>query len=101
SEEFTPGQPRPVGAVRGILPHLCAFPVELRGRNNALAALAVEQIRIPVQAAVERYGADRVAIVVGTSTSGVGESKRAIQSMVEKGSLPDGYHFAQQELGSL
>ena len=101
TEEFSPGRATPLGVVRGDWPALDAWPVALRGRNNQLALIAAEQLRDTVRAAVERHGADRVAVVVGTSTSGIGESERAIRSHVQTGTLPATYAFAQQELGTL
>ena len=48
-------------------------------RNNRLAWLALQQDGLPeaVAAARERHGADRVAIVLGTSTSSIGASEEA------------------------
>lgn len=46
-------------------------------RNNRLAWLALQQdgLREALEAAVSRHGADRVALVVGTSTSSIGASE--------------------------
>ncbi|MCD9027280.1 beta-ketoacyl-[acyl-carrier-protein] synthase family protein [Luteimonas sp. BDR2-5] len=48
-------------------------------RNNRLAWLALQQDGLldALQAAVARHGADRVALVVGTSTSSIGASEEA------------------------
>lgn len=99
--EFSPGREIPVGAVRAALPSLGDFAVEFRSRNNQLALMAGDQLRPHVSAAVSRYGADRVAVVLGTSTSGVGESEGAIRHHLLHGALPSTYAFAQQELGTL
>ena len=69
------GQPTSLGLVPGELPTLDPLPAEWRSRNNALITLALAPLRAPVAAAVERFGADRVAVVLGSSTSGVGESE--------------------------
>jgi len=101
SGAFRTATPLPLGVVRTHLPSLDAYPVELRGRNNQLALVAALQLHSRVAELVERHGASRVAVVVGTSTSGIGESELAVRTHLETGSLPHGYHFAQQELGSL
>jgi len=46
-------------------------------RNNRLAWLALQQDGLPaaVEALVARHGADRIALVVGTSTSSIGASE--------------------------
>jgi 3-oxoacyl-[acyl-carrier-protein] synthase I len=100
TERHSPGRPRPAGAVSAGLPALDGWPVGLRSRNNQLVLVAAEQLRHAVRAAAERYGAGRVAIVVGTSTSGIGESERAVRAYLETGRMPAGYAFAQQELDS-
>jgi 3-oxoacyl-[acyl-carrier-protein] synthase-1 len=96
----SPGASRPVGVVSTPLPALDCWPVEMRSRNNQLALAAAEPLRDAVIAAADRYGADRVAVVIGTSTSGIGESERAIRAYVDSESMPVTYAFAQQELHS-
>lgn len=55
--------------------------------------------------ALDRYhgtiGAARIAVVVGTSTSGVGEGGDGFRHYVEHGEWPDGYRFSGQELGDV
>ena len=56
------------------------LPAHLAGwecRNNRLAWLALQQDGLPdaLQALVARHGAERVALVVGTSTSSIGASE--------------------------
>ena len=48
-------------------------------RNHRLAWLGLHQdeFRERARAAIERYGASRVALIVGTSTSSIGETERA------------------------
>lgn len=94
------GRTLALGEVRTALPDLSALPVELRGRNNALLAAALEQIRPAVDAAMARFGAERVAVIVGTSTSGIGESENALRMQADEGRWPDDFHYAQQEMGT-
>jgi 3-oxoacyl-[acyl-carrier-protein] synthase-1 len=100
SGRFSAGECRPVGVVSAPLPALDSWPVEMRSRNNRLALAAAEQLRGAVVAAADRYGAHRVAVVTGTSTSGIGESEGAIRTFLETQAMPEGYAFAQQELHS-
>lgn len=101
STEFSPNREIPVGAVICDLPDLSAFDIRFRSRNNQLALIAANQLKVAVSEQVARYGADRVAVVLGTSTSGVGESEAAIRYKSAHGELPVGYAFGQQELGTL
>jgi 3-oxoacyl-[acyl-carrier-protein] synthase-1 len=99
TEAVTPGRPLALGLVPGELPDLSALPLALRGRNNALAALALAPIRAAVDAAIARFGPDRIAIVLGTSTSGVGESELAHRHHLATGRWPATFHYSQQEMG--
>lgn len=96
-----PGFPLPgedsAGATR---PTLDDHPLALRGRNNALLRSAYVQISDAVQAAMAQYGPDRVAVVLGTSTSGIGESEQALPHKLVHGQWPAQFHYAQQEIGA-
>ena len=59
-------------------------------RNNRLAylALQVDGFSEQVSDAVQRYGADRVGLFMGTSTSGIGATEEAYRHRDERGELP-------------
>lgn len=66
-------------------------------RNNRLAQLALEQDGFAqiVAAAREKYGARRIAVILGTSTSGILETEHAYQQRdPQTGALPAGFRFA-------
>jgi 3-oxoacyl-[acyl-carrier-protein] synthase I len=95
-----PGHELHLGAVRAELPSVGHLPLQQRSRNNALLLAALAQIRPQVDAAIARHGADRIGVVLGTSTSGIGESEAAIAALARDGRLPADFHVEQQELGS-
>ncbi|MFC4160469.1 beta-ketoacyl-ACP synthase [Chitinimonas lacunae] len=95
-----PGRLLHLGSVTAPLADLAPVPPTLRSRNNALLLTALEEIRPEVDAALARFGADRVAVVIGTSTSGIGESEAAIAAQQRSGVLPAEFHVAMQEMGS-
>jgi 3-oxoacyl-[acyl-carrier-protein] synthase-1 len=101
SEQFSAGRAIPVGIASAALPSLDQFAIGFRSRNNQLALIAINQLRSAVADAVARFGANRVAVVIGTSTSGIGESELALRHRHATGELPPNYAFAQQELGTL
>ncbi len=73
-------------------------------RNNRLAelALGLDGFDACVASVAEKYGATRVGVVLGTSTSGIGEAERAYMSRDVAGGLPDDFHFCEtHELSSL
>ncbi|WP_341675753.1 beta-ketoacyl-[acyl-carrier-protein] synthase family protein [Niveibacterium sp. SC-1] len=90
-----------VGEVLATLPDISAVRRPLRSRNNALALAALTQIRPAVDAALARYGASRMAVILGTSTSGIAEGEAAMRHRVAAGEFPAGFDYGQQELGSL
>jgi len=100
SDACSPGRPLPLGYADAVLPDLSHLPLPLRSRNNALALAALAQIRPAVDAAIVRYGAGRVAIIVGTSTSGVGATEAALAAHLGSGALPPDFHYGQQEMAS-
>jgi 3-oxoacyl-[acyl-carrier-protein] synthase-1 len=65
---------------------------EWESRNHRLAWLGLDQdgFREYALAAIERYGASRVALIVGTSTSSIGETERAYSEL-------DDLHFSAEQ----
>jgi len=100
TSRWSKGRELPLGEVPCELPSVAHLPPRLRSRNNALALAALAQIRPAVEAAVTRYGADRVGVVLGTSTSGIGETEQALGQHVAHGELPSDFVYQVQEMGS-
>ncbi len=100
SDTIIPGKSWPVAPVTSALASLATLPEPLRSRNNALLLGALTQIRDVVDAELARHGASRVAIVLGTSTSGIGEAEQALAEFHHGRAVPSGFHVRQQELGS-
>jgi 3-oxoacyl-[acyl-carrier-protein] synthase-1 len=74
-------------------------------RNNRLAEAALGQdgFADAVRLAVERYGAERIGLFVGTSTSGILQTEQAFRARdPATGGLPAGFHYEQtHNTGSL
>lgn len=100
SDRWSPGRPLAVGEVPDELPDLSDRPLPLRSRNNALLRMAYAQIRAACERAVARHGAHRVAVVMGTSTSGIGETELVMEQFRAEGRWPARFHYAQQEMGA-
>ncbi|MDQ1831289.1 beta-ketoacyl-ACP synthase [Massilia scottii] len=100
TDAWSPGRVLPLGRVLTALPDDAALPLGQRSRNNRLALAALAQIRAAVDAAVLRYGSNRIGIVIGTSTSGIAETEAALQAHFTGAPLPADFHYAQQEMGS-
>jgi 3-oxoacyl-[acyl-carrier-protein] synthase-1 len=93
-----PGRPLPLGRIDTALPPVDELPLRDRSRNNQLALGALTEIRATVDAAIDRYGPDRIGIVIGTSTSGIAEAEAALRRYAVSGALPEQFHYGQQEL---
>lgn len=78
------------------------FPESLaavhRSRNNQLLWHALRQIEADIAGAVARFGAGRVAVVMGTSTSGVDENIPLFQHIVSGGGWHDVPFNQQQQI---
>lgn len=102
TDAYSPGRCMPLGRVDpGLpLPALDEYPLRLRSRNNQLALAALAQIRSDVENALDRFGAERIGVVIGTSTSGIAEGEAALRAYTATGALPALFHYGQQELAS-
>lgn len=103
TEHYSPGRSLPLGCLPASLqlPSLLCAPAHQRSRNNALAWAALHPMREQIGAAVQRWGAMRVALVVGTSTAGVQEGEAAASQLVQQGRFPQGFDYAVQEMGNV
>ena len=98
-DDLAPGRSLLVGAVDGPLPALPPALFRYACRNNALTLAALEQIAGPVAAALARYGPERVGVVLGTSTSGVGDAEAAIAHHLRTQALSPTFYYDQLEFG--
>ena len=97
---WVPQRVLPVAAVRG---ELAAIPGHLRqhaSRNNQLLLEAALQIRADIDQVIQRYGAQRIAVVLGTSTSGIDEASQGLATYLRDQRFPADYDYRQQELGA-
>jgi 3-oxoacyl-[acyl-carrier-protein] synthase-1 len=69
-------------------------------RNNRLLLAALAQIAPAIDAARERYGADRIGVVLGTSTSGIEAAETAFVYHAQAGQLPANFNYRQMEIGT-
>jgi len=100
SDAHTPGRVLNLGCVTTALPSLDALPTIHRSRNNALLLAGLAPLRERVQAAVDRFGPARVAVVLGVSTAGLDEGVAAILQVHGGFGWPAHYDYALQEMGN-
>lgn len=73
---------------------------EISTRNNQLAYLAFLQIEKTLAPLFEKYGADRIAVVIGTSTASIFEGEQARKQLSKKGEFPENYRYEIQEMSA-
>jgi len=89
-----------IGRVRETLAAAPAELADLDCRNNRLLAHALDQIGEPIAQLRDTFGADRIAVVLGTSTSGISAGEDALAALAREGRMPEAYHYRQQEIGT-
>ena len=100
TDRHTPGRVLHLGAVHAPLPSPAGLPLKQRSRNNALLLAALAPLRASVQAAIDRHGPHRVAVVLGVSTAGLDEGVDAVRQVHAGFGWPPGYDYALQEMGN-
>lgn len=70
-------------------------PFDCRNNRLAAAALAQDGFLETVEAAKARYGAARIGLFLGTSTSGILHSETAYRHRDEGGQLPPGFDYGR------
>jgi 3-oxoacyl-[acyl-carrier-protein] synthase I len=96
----------PFASVVGMVPDpLPALPARL-GRYDSrvarLALLGLEPVRPQLEQLTRVHGAERLGVVVGTSTGGIDATEAALGQVFAGTGLPAGYAFAtQHELGAV
>ncbi len=97
---WIPGRSVHTGSVDASLAPWPDHLASQASRNNRLLATASAQIQDQINAAIKRYGVDRIGVVLGSSTSGIAEGEAAIAAFEQDGSVPAGFDYRQQEMGS-
>lgn len=84
------------GVVARVTEPLADIPpeyAEFDCRNNQLLVTAVAQLAPGIEELKSRFGAQRIAVMIGTSTSGIAAAEGAFESSPK-------YHYRQQEIGT-
>ena len=95
------GRSTVVGRVDEALEPLPSSLAELDCRNNRLLAAALDQIAPAVGSLRESFGPHRVAVILGTSTSGIAAGEDAFEALTRTGRMPEHFHYRQQEIGTI
>ena len=97
---WVPERSMTLGAVSGELPAIAAELNPQSSRNNQLLLDAALQIKDDIEQAIQTFGRERIAVVLGTSTSGIDEASRGIAHYLQHQQFPSDYAYQQQELSA-
>ena len=99
-----------IGKVDVKLPNLSQYGDYQNSRNNQLAFSAFEQISQKLsqlkltlskeKQQSEKNGEVNIAVVVGTSTSGIASGEQSMQQYLTTGEHASDYHYSMQEMGN-
>ena len=89
-----------VGEIQADLPQIDPQYAHYACRNNQLLLAGLSQIETTVQQMISKFGANRVGVVLGTSTSGIRNTELALQAVTSQGKPSDTFHYKQQQLGA-
>lgn len=98
-DDLIPENPVYVGAVQDPLPDIPKKLAAFDCRNNRLTLAALMEISDDIEAAVDRYGRHRIAVVLGTSTSGIAETETAFAEHLQRSAWPPGFDIRMHEAG--
>jgi 3-oxoacyl-[acyl-carrier-protein] synthase I len=90
-----------VGVVAATLPQVPRRLSHFDCRNNRLTLAALSEIEDEIIKMAERLGPHRVAVVMGTSTSGIADGEVAVAQRITSGKWPSEFHTSCQEIGNL
>lgn len=88
-----------LGKVDDNLPNIPTHLSQYATRNNQLLYAAYLQIHTEIEQAIRQYGYKRIAIIMGTSTSGVHEGDLNIKHYLHTKNQSYTFTYNQQELG--
>jgi 3-oxoacyl-[acyl-carrier-protein] synthase I len=90
-----------VGRVQTPLPEIQEDLEIYNSRNNRLLLSALQEVDSDIKNAISSFGPDRIAVILGTSTSGIGDNEAGISHKVATGQFPPEFHYDRQDNASL
>jgi len=85
-----------VGAIPGELPPLPRAHAAYDTRLARIGWMAFAEVREALERAVARWGGERVAVVLGTSTGGLEQTEQAFEAWLQTGRVPERYDYQRQ-----
>lgn len=86
------------GQIKAKLPRLDDYP-EHKSRNSAVLAFLTDSIKDRINELKQKYSKDRIAIILGTSTSGLDETENELKKFMQTGVPSRDFYYKSQEFG--
>ncbi len=86
------------GQIKAKLPRLDEYP-EHKSRNSAVLAFLADSIKNSINELKQKYSKDRIAIILGTSTSGLDETENELKKFMQTGVPSRDFYYKSQEFG--
>ena len=86
------------GQIKAKLPRLDDYP-EHKSRNSAVLAFLTDSIKDSINELKQKYSKDRIAIILGTSTSGLDETENELKKFMQTGVPSRDFYYKTQEFG--
>ena len=99
TETLNDGRTPPVGRLRFAVADLPPELAEWESRNNRLVYHCLLPLLPAIGQAISEFGASRVGIVIGTSTSGIESWEGALSRHIAGDVWPNDFRFPRHELG--
>lgn len=86
------------GQIKAKLPRLDEYH-EHKSRNSAVLAFLTDSIKDSINELKQKYSKDRIAIILGTSTSGLDETENELKKFMQSGVPSRDFYYKSQEFG--
>lgn len=96
TEKYSPGRSLYLGQVNDSLPELTEAPVKHRSRNNQLLLASFNQIENKFTQLASGIEKSRIAVIIGSSTSGISVEEEVFPYVLENHKFPDSFDLAQR-----
>jgi len=96
TDKYSPGRTLYLGQVNDALPDLAQTPIKHRSRNNQLLSASFNQIEdrfFLLSSGIEK---SRIAVIIGSSTSGISDEEEVFPYALEHKKFPDSFDLAQR-----
>lgn len=96
TDKYSPGKTLCLGLVNDHLPDLSLAPLKHRSRNNQLLLAAFNEIEDQYFLLSSKVDKSRIAIVIGSSTSGISDEEEAFPFLMANNKFPETFDLEQR-----